>query len=106
MVARPEWIRRLPWRSLSLAAVALATAAFPRDLSLLAYERSRVASGEVWRLLTAHLVHVGSQHLVWDVLPLLVMGVLWEKALGRRFFAVLGASTLAVSLGLFVLAPS
>jgi len=104
-LAHSGWIGRLPWRSLSLAAVVLATAAVPGNLSLLAYERSRVASGEVWRLVTAHLTHVGSAHLVWDVLPLLAIGALWEKALGRRFFPVLLASTLAVSLGLFVLAP-
>lgn len=92
-------------RSLAVAAAALAVAAAPALAPLLIYDRHAIVAGDVWRLLTAHLVHAGSSHLLWDVLPLLVVGFLWEPAIGRRFWTALGLSTLTVGVGLLALAP-
>lgn len=63
-----------------------------------ALERSRVWSGEPWRLLSAALVHAGWLHLFWNV----VFGVPWcrlvERAMGSgRFLAVYAASTVGAS---------
>lgn len=63
-----------------------------------ALERSRVWSGEPWRLLTAAVVHAGWLHLFWNV----VFGVPWcrlvERATGAgRFLAVYAASAVGAS---------
>jgi membrane associated rhomboid family serine protease len=63
-----------------------------------ALERSRVWSGEVWRLLAAPFLHVGWIHLAWNVL----MGIPWcrpvERVLGpSRFLLVYLASAVGAS---------
>lgn len=98
----------LPFRSLALAAVALAAATpsvAPAAAEFLLLDRSAVLSGEVWRLFTGHLVHAGRDHLLWDVLALLGIGFLFEEYLRERFWQVLGVSALVVGAGLVILQP-
>ncbi len=97
-------IRLLPWRSLGVAAAALAVAASAAAPGL-TYDRDRILGGEIWRLLTGHLVHAGPRHLLWDALPLLGVGLLFEGALGSRFWRALGMAALSVGAGLFLLDP-
>ena len=94
----------IPLKSLALAAAALAAAA-PAAASLLEYDRSAILRGELWRIVTAHFVHCSPHHLLWNVLPLIGVGILFEKALGRRFWPVLFASCLAVGGGLLLFEP-
>lgn len=93
----------LPWRSLLLAglavAVFLALGSAPESL---VYDRDALARGEVWRLFSAHLVHAGGSHLLWDVAGLLVLGFLFEARLGRLFFPVLLAGTAAIDAWLWL----
>ena len=49
------------------AAVALLATAASRFPDLLRLDRDAVASGEVWRLWTGHLVHASRDHFVFDV---------------------------------------
>jgi len=102
-VTRFTW-RDLPLKSLALAAVVIAAAA-PATAFLLEYERSAILRGEAWRIATAHFAHYGPDHLLWNVLPLIGIGVLFEGALGRRFLPVFAASCLAVGGGLLLLDP-
>ncbi|MFT5734957.1 MAG: hypothetical protein ACI8WY_003642 [Planctomycetota bacterium] len=46
-----------------VVALASAASAFPSGLQL---ERNGIASGELWRLWTGHLVHGSSDHLIYD----------------------------------------
>jgi rhomboid family GlyGly-CTERM serine protease len=94
-----------PWRTLALAAVALAVAAAPGTLSLLQYHRDAILGGEIWRILTAHVVHASANHLLWDVSALVIIGVLFEQALRRRFWIVLLVSMVTVGGGLLVVEP-
>jgi len=43
------------------------------------YERSAIAAGEWWRLLSAHLVHSDGEHLLWNLAALLIIGFLLER---------------------------
>lgn len=97
--------RTLPLKSLALAAAACAAAA-PATASLLEYERSAILSGEIWRILTAHVTHCGAYHLIWNVLPLLGIGFLFEEALGRRFWPVFLASCVVITGGLLLFDPA
>ena len=92
----------LPWNSLALAAAVLA-AATPAAARLLEYGRAAILGGEVWRIVTGHLVHCSAYHRTWNLLPLLAIGVLFEGALGRRFWPVVLGSCVAVGGGLLLL---
>ncbi len=92
----------------ALAAANMAIFAFvltrgePGDPDLLvrlgALERSRVWSGEVWRLVTAAFLHGGWQHLAMNVGALLIAGVIVERALGpARILGLYLASAVGAS---------
>ncbi len=100
-----RFLTRLPWRSLALAAVALVAAAAPGALLLLQYRREAILQGEAWRLLTAHVVHAGTTHLMWDVGALVAIGFLFEQVLRHRFWIVLWVSSMVVGGGLLVFEP-
>ena len=57
------------------------------------------ARGEPWRLITANLLHAGPEHLVLNVIGLLVLGGLVERALGSaRTVLIAGLAALGSSL--------
>jgi rhomboid family GlyGly-CTERM serine protease len=85
--------------------VVLAVAAVPGAFGALAYHRGGVLQGELWRLLTGHLVHASPSHLLWDVLPLVALGFLFERHLARRLWGALVVSALVVGGGLLLLSP-
>lgn len=68
----------------------------PATFVRLAYYRSRILDGEVWRLVTTHLVHAGPGHLAANLAGL---GLVWA-AFGRRLGALTWlAAALAAALG-------
>lgn len=95
----------LPWRTLALAAAALAVAAFPGLVGPLTLDRTAVLDGEVWRLWTGHLVHGSAQHLAWNVGALIGLGLLFERALGRHFTWLVCVGAVVVGGGILVLEP-
>jgi rhomboid family GlyGly-CTERM serine protease len=70
------------------------------------YERQAILAGELWRLVTAHLIHVDFTHLGWNLAGLALVAWLF----GREFRAgewtlILVSSTIAVDLGFLLLEP-
>jgi rhomboid family GlyGly-CTERM serine protease len=98
-------VASFPWRTLLLAAAALAVAAVPELAEPLRFVRSAIADGEVWRLWTGHLVHGSVQHLAWNVGALVALGVLFERALGRGFVWLVATGGALVGGGLYFLRP-
>jgi len=71
------------------------------------YDRAAVESGQAWRLLTAHLVHLGWGHLWPNLLALLLIGGLLEEFLNPLEWLVASVVTaVAISLGLYLLEPA
>lgn len=71
-----------------------------------ALERSAVAAGEYWRLLTAAFLHGGVDHLVSNAVALFILGMVCEHAFGRSQFVILYVtSALGGSLLSLVLSP-
>ncbi len=73
---------------------------------LLRYERTGVLDGEVWRLVTGHLVHLGWSH---TLLNLVGLGLVWALV-GAGFGAlawliVLAGAVVAMAAGFLLLAP-
>jgi len=60
---------------------------------------------EPWRLLTGPLVHASWGHAARDLTTLLALGLLWERALGRRFLPLIGVGTCIPPVVTFALQP-
>ena len=90
-----------------LLALAMLTATlFPGALGLLAWDRQAVHEGQLWRLLTAHVAHLGLSHLLLNLLGLALMRALfWQSMRWQLLPGLLLASALGVSFGLFWLTP-
>ncbi len=90
-----------------VAVSALALALPPDALQLrLAKDNEAIRDGEVWRLLTAGLVHGGAFHLFMNGAVLSNLGAFVERLLGpRRMLGVLWGGVLAGSLASFATNP-
>lgn len=73
---------------------------------VLSLERSAVAAGQLWRLLTGNLVHFGWAHTAMNLAAFLLcsFGLLAQMSL-VRFIYLLSVCCLAVGLGIYFLNP-
>jgi len=76
---------RFPAITLSIAAASLITYLVPGLADLFVYDRYGVLDGQVWRLVTAPLVHFSASHLFWNLLVFTVAGCVTELSGYRRF---------------------
>jgi rhomboid family GlyGly-CTERM serine protease len=72
----------------------------------LSYQRTAIAAGEWWRVLTAHFVHLDANHALLNTLGLVLMWALFARDYSPlRWLAIYLVAALAISLGLFVFDP-
>ena len=72
----------------------------------LRYERAAVAAGELWRLVSGHLVHLGGSHFALNAAGLALVWYLVGAAFSLRQWAlVVLASLVAMDLGFWFLNP-
>jgi len=91
--------------ALVLIATLLATAGDSMT-ELLRYHAGEIKTGEIWRLISANLVHLGWSHTLMNLLGLgLIWGLFWNCFSNLSWWAISLTSSLAVSLGLLVLNP-
>ena len=50
----------------------------------LVYDRDAIRAGELWRLVTGHLVHLDAQHLLWNGIALGLIGLFLELIARQR----------------------
>lgn len=98
-------VRRTPYVSLLLTAVALGVHFSPTAQEWLEYDRSALAAGQWWRIVTCHLTHCSLDHLVWDVGALVVLGFLCEVDDRRRFVRCGGLTAVCIPAALWFLKP-
>jgi rhomboid family GlyGly-CTERM serine protease len=68
----------------------------------LSFDRPEIASGQWWRLLTGHFVHLDLEHAVLNSLGLVLMWALFARDYSPwRWAAIYWTSALAVSVGLW-----
>lgn len=101
--ARAEALRR--WTPVLIVSVAILILGLggdgPREWGR--YERDGLAQGEIWRLLTAHLVHLGWGHLWLNLIALLVMAAVFDAAMEAADWVLAGVlGAVAVDVGLIV----
>jgi rhomboid family GlyGly-CTERM serine protease len=99
--------RLLPVAALLLAATLLLTQLLPPDLQIAArYDRTALQSGEWWRLITAHLTHLGWRHALLNAAAAAILILLLGHAFDARQWLLAGAlSVAAVDAGLWWLSP-
>ncbi len=74
--------------------------------ALLRYDRSAIAAGGWWRLLTAHIVHLDAHHLILNELGLVLMWSLFaQDYAAEEWCAIVLSGALAISSGLWWLSP-
>jgi rhomboid family GlyGly-CTERM serine protease len=95
------------WRGLALlftcTALLALTATGEAGRRLLEYQRSALAAGQWWRLVTAHLVHLDLRHAVLNCAGLALMWALFARDYtGRQWLAILAGAGAAIDAGLWV----
>jgi rhomboid family GlyGly-CTERM serine protease len=86
-----------------VALVVVLFAAVGRDwLPALQYERGALAAGQLWRLITAHLVHLNTWHAVLNLAGLALLVALFPRSYRPlEWLAIAVASALAIDAGLW-----
>jgi rhomboid family GlyGly-CTERM serine protease len=73
----------------------------------LSFDRSALAAGQWWRLLTAHFVHLDAEHAFLNTLGVVLMWALFARDYSPwRWAAIYSGSALAVSVGLWFFDPA
>ena len=107
IAAALQWDRgRWIWLLLILLILAAVLGLGDSVSALLRYDRSAIAAGGWWRLLTAHIVHLDAHHLALNSLGLVLVWSLFAQdyAVDEWCAIVLGGA-LAISCGLWWLSP-
>ncbi|MHC4768326.1 MAG: rhombosortase [Planctomycetota bacterium] len=101
--------RRIRLPSCSLTAVLLlvigAVFCSPAATALLEFDRSAVAAGQWWRLVTSNLTHWNVENLFWNVVVFAVLGCLCEGRGRARYAVCISASALAIGISVFFFEP-
>ncbi|MCK5804289.1 MAG: rhombosortase [Lentisphaeria bacterium] len=87
----------LPVISAVVIVVAVVAQSFPALSAALQLERSAVAGGQWWRVITGHLTHWSWEHLCWDLAGFAILGCLCERRWRGRFVVCLLVSAGCVS---------
>ena len=75
--------------------------------ALLRYDRQALAAGQWWRLLSAHVIHLGYEHALLDVAGLALMWALFARDYSwRGWLLILGLGVAGVDAGLWLLSST
>lgn len=105
MVRQKEISTQRQFLTLFIVSLAIIAYSFPRFSDLLVYDRQAILSGELWRLLTAPLVHFSASHIFWDVVVFGVAGFAINAAGFRSFWLVCSFAAVIPSLIFFLTLP-
>ena len=89
---------RFPVWTLAICAGTALVYSLPPLAAILIYDRTAIADGELWRLVTGNLVHYSTGHLGYDLLAFLVAGIIIETN-GYRHYPLL-CLTAAAGIGM------
>jgi rhomboid family GlyGly-CTERM serine protease len=100
-----DWRLRRGWPILALALASLGLQVVGDSARLWGrYDGALVAQGEYWRLITAHVVHLGWGHLWPNLTALLLIGALFEDLFDAAMWLLLAAAAAgSIDLGLLLL---
>ncbi len=107
IAAALQWDRgRWIWLLIMVVALDLVLGLGDSVAALLRYDRSGIAAGGWWRLLTAHIVHLDLHHLLLNELGLVLVWALFADDYDPlEWCIIVFAGALAISSGLWWLSP-
>ncbi|QFI55092.1 rhombosortase [Aeromonas simiae] len=72
----------------------------------ISFQRSAIAGGQWWRMITGNLAHTNGWHLLLNLCGLWVLVTLFSRDLdAARLLLVLGSGALGVTIGIWLLCP-
>lgn len=74
-------------------------------LSVWVFDRAQIESGSYWSLLSGHFVHSDVQHLIWNLVALVLLGAVIERRSVTIFWTSLLFSIGVVDVGLYWAMP-
>lgn len=89
----------LPWRTLLLCLLAI-TLYWLAGVTpeYLVYSRDVITQGKLWVLFSGHWVHSDSQHAIWNIAALFILGSLFEQGLKHKLLSDLLFASLMLSV--------
>jgi rhomboid family GlyGly-CTERM serine protease len=91
---------------LGVSAVVVVLSYWPHGLAYFRYDRAALWSGQAWRVMTAHFVHLSTAHLVFNILGMfLLCELLWSDLPVAHGLGLLGSAIIGVSASLWWLQP-
>lgn len=98
---QPAW----PLACLAVAALLLALVGDWSN-AVLRYERSAILAGEIWRLVSAHFVHLSASHLWLNLAGLALVALLFGRSVAaRQWWLAILSSLATLALGFVLLEP-
>jgi rhomboid family GlyGly-CTERM serine protease len=74
---------------------------------LLRYERAGLARGQLWRLVTAHVIHLDLEHAALNSMGLVLMWALFARDYTpRQWLAIVGGAVVAIDAGLWLVSST
>jgi rhomboid family GlyGly-CTERM serine protease len=71
------------------------------------YDRSALAAGQWWRLLSGHVIHLGYEHAALDAAGLVLIWALFARDYSARAWVlIIGLSVIGVDAGLWLLSST
>ena len=104
----PPWQRR-GWLTIALViAVALLLSLGGENTELLLqFDRVAIHSGQVWRLVTGHIVHGSAQHTLVNVLGVALMAALFNHAYNfKGWMVIIVCGVIFIDMGFWFLMPN
>lgn len=98
-------MNRLPWFTLGCAVLAVLFALVPGAAEWLQLDRTALAHGQLWRVITGHFTHFDRDHLTWDLAALLLLGALSEAVDRAAWRRTMLFGALAISAGVLLGQP-
>ena len=87
--------------SLAIVVLYFACGAMPAELIWVSDEQLE----RPWSMLSAHFVHLSTEHLAWNLVPFMILGACIEAHSRKRLLLALYAGTLSVWVYLALLSP-
>ena len=96
--------KRVPFVTMTIATFTIVIHALSSTVTL-QYDRAAIAAGDTWRLFTGHFTHWNTNHLFWDLLMFVVLGILIEMESKRTLAWLILGSASAISMFTWLLSP-
>lgn len=105
--ARAREFFRQWWFSLIVMVLIVATSGLsPAMIDTLALVADKIREGEWWRIVTSQFVHVGTNHMLLNVVGYLIVGAAFREDVNPKEEAVaLAFAVLGVGMGIYLLNP-